>query len=48
MSIDAVFAQFFDDIPDPRQHAKIYYPFYDVLFSHRLRSDRWRRRVGRY
>ena len=32
MSIDAVFAQFFDDIPDPRQHAKIYYPFYDVLF----------------
>ncbi|KTG76434.1 transposase, partial [Klebsiella pneumoniae] len=30
--MDAVFAQFFDDIPDPRQHAKIYYPFYDVLF----------------
>ncbi len=28
MSIDAVFAQFFDDIHDPRQHAKIYYPFY--------------------
>ena len=32
MSIDAVFAQFFDNIHDPRQHAKIYYPFYDVLF----------------
>jgi predicted transposase YbfD/YdcC len=32
MSIDAVFAQFFYNIPDPRQHAKIYYPFYDVLF----------------
>ena len=30
MSIDAVFAQFFDNIHDPRQHAKIYYPFYDV------------------
>jgi hypothetical protein len=27
MSIDAAFAQFFDDIPDPRQHAKIYYPW---------------------
>ncbi len=32
MFIDAFFAQFFDDIPDPSQHAKIYYPFYDVLF----------------
>ncbi|VCV94550.1 hypothetical protein BANRA_05582 [Klebsiella pneumoniae] len=31
MSIDAVFAQFFDDIPDPRQHAKIFI-LYDVLF----------------
>ena len=38
MSIDAVFAQFFDNIHDPRQHAKIYYPFYDVL--HRLLRDR--------
>jgi hypothetical protein len=33
MSIDAVFAQFFDNIHDPRQHAKIYYPFYDVANS---------------
>ena len=32
MSIDAVFAQFFDDIHDHRQHTKIFYPFYDVLF----------------
>ena len=27
MSIDAVFAQFFDNIHDPRQHAKIYWVF---------------------
>ena len=32
MSIDAVFARFFSDIPDPRQPSKISYPFYDVLF----------------
>ena len=32
MSIDAVFARFFNDIPDPRQPSKISYPFYDVLF----------------
>lgn len=29
MSIDAAFAHFFDYISAPRQHANIYYPYYD-------------------
>ena len=32
MPIDAVFAQFFDQLHDHRQSTKIHYPFYDVLF----------------
>ncbi|BBU05151.1 hypothetical protein WP9W18E04_24900 [Aeromonas veronii] len=32
MPIDAVLTQFFADIHDRRQNAKINYAFYDVLF----------------